>query len=985
MHSSNLVKVLIITFLTISIGCSKGGKDSNGNETWNPRDAQKLLNDIKNYKPMDSEKYNDAKFMVKRDEYIARLFPGDPVAASFSEFLNADYKNQNIEEVANNFIDLIISFSFDHRKSLVDHNKDMQIQQGDEGIESRMSETDKLSIMFQLAQIVGELKKTQSNGKSYWGDRDTSRVATLNKLIQERRENEIDYEFNARIAGFGAMAVVGGVAFVILPKAFNKRNWAAFFNFMNDASQRILGLIQKTPLKNIVTKGKDIHPTDIVKYTHPGDIVSRIPRFLLRNLTLTGEARVHYSNTLKIRHHFANLLYSVGKKSPSRWKLKKFSKQPPEEVMNISEQVKLLSKGINNIAFNPRFAAQTPTPEDHAIHYFVTAHRVSKDQLFPQANYSKMYQDAIDEIDLSKKERSEFKRQFTKLVSDNSDAAQKYKNLAVDTEQKYLLAQKSLITGTKSRKKFGEYGEELEFAWNPGEIAMTEVVYTNNMINRLVKLKEGATSESEIDFLNQAIELVYKSQKYDVINISGMRLILKKNQGQVEKVFVGRPMGYSESTVYELATVVPDQSAVQPIKQTDNMSQEDFLEFMNQTSKSIRDGKVLTRVVNNTEVGMAPVGYLSLSNKVGKDIIARGLKRDYKDVFDISRLEKGKQGSWLARKFKNAASWGPKKIRQFRNSGSTQTASEVGKVWISKLYNKPNEVEKVISAAKNKVDSDIDSIINTVDSFTAKSIEKDLNLSASFLEASDSLKQKYILDAIEKVDKHPFAHSLKNDLKNALKKGVVEPEIEAVKTYLKKIASKHSKTQHENVDKVVTPMLRDQEFLAKMVKYLASNPDAAKGNLNAMFFNHRQRGIDPEVSVTEVFIDLYHSINDLLNTDTGRNYAINQFDTNMKKEIDFLKFYEEDSAQWMPSFYDRHFKGIATWTDNKFYDGLILLGGALSVMGVAEAAKQEVFGIDLHSGMFIDDSMSTVNWQSLTESSEYELFERATIGRSSRY
>ena len=119
MQSSNLIKIILISCFTLAtIGCSNGDKDSGGNDTWSPRETQELLNEIKNYKPMDPKKYQEPEVMTSRDQYIANMFPaGDSISSSFMELLNTDYASEaELKEAVNAFIDFQISFSLDHRK-----------------------------------------------------------------------------------------------------------------------------------------------------------------------------------------------------------------------------------------------------------------------------------------------------------------------------------------------------------------------------------------------------------------------------------------------------------------------------------------------------------------------------------------------------------------------------------------------------------------------------------------------------------------------------------------------------------------------------------------------------------------------------------------------------------------------------------------------------------------------------------------------------
>lgn len=983
MQSSNLIKIILISCFTIAtIGCSNGDKDSGGNDTWSPRETQELLNEIKNYKPMDPKKYQEPEVMTSRDQYIANMFPaGDSISSSFMELLNKDYASEaELKEAINAFIDFQISFSLDHRQNVVNNINDVQTRYDEEEIETTMSPYDTMSIMAQLTQIIGELKRTQSFGESYWGPRDTKRVNLLNKMIQQRRESEITTNYFLEKAGMGVVAVTGGLALVIIPRAIvSKGFFKSFRHFFNEASYRVLGLVQKTPgLGKLLKKGGDIEPKDIVKYSNPKIIFFRIMSFAYRHLTLEGKARIHFSNTLKIRHHLSNMFYSIEKKQSSRFKSKK-TPETPDEIKHISEAASSLNKGLDNLAFNPRFAAVDPTPEDKALLYFTNAHRVSPDQLFARKEYQNLYQDAIDEIDLSKSQRTEFKRQYSNLFNKHANLPEELKDLAAVTEKDYLLAQKSLIKGS-SRKKYGEYGEELDYTWDPSNIVLTDVVYTDTMLNRLISLRDKA-GPAEQDFINQALELVYKSQKYDVLNISGMKLILKKNQGEVEKVFVSRPMSYKESTTYELSTVKMN-SDITPLKESD-MSQEEFLEFMGQTVKSIREGNVLTRVLNLGKNGLTPVGYVSLSKTVGEDLIAKGLKKEYKDVFNFSKNKKTNFKGFLARMTTDRVKKLGKRLSNFRKTKDVEIATETGEVWIKQLAGKPENVEKIISITKNNVDSDINGFIKAVDGLTDDSVEESLGLSAKLTEASDTLKVYNYKKAIQNVNEFPIATSLKHDLERALDDGKIEPTLSAIKSYLKKQGPSHIKAQNENMDKVVAPLLRNEAFLAKMVKFLAGNPSSAKENFRLALKGQRVSGKTQESAEKEILIDLYHSINDALKDNLSFIYTV----AGKENRVALDKLFDEESIYWTASYYDRNLKGITHWTDKKVVNGMIVLGAGLSAVGVAEMAQLHIYptDIDYNSGMFIDDSVNAVNWQSLTESTEYNDFEEAATGRRTRY
>lgn len=928
---------------------------------------------------MDPKKYEDPQVMTSRDQYIADMFSaGDPISSSFMELLNEDYaSDKELKEAINTFIDFQISFSLDHKKNLVDNSKDLQTRHNEDDFETSMSAYDTMSIMSQLTQIIGELKRTQPFGESYWGPRDTKRVNMLNEMIQQRRENEITTNYYLEKAGMGVVAVTGGFALIVLPKAlFNKAFYKGVRHFFNEASHRVLGLVQKTPgLGKLLKKGGDLEPKDIVKYSNPKAMFFRTLSFAYRHLTLEGKARIHFSNTLKIRHHLSNMFYSIEKKQSTRLK----TPETVDNIKNISEAASSLKKGLDNLAFNPRFAPVNPTPEDQAILYFTNAHRVSSDQLFAQKEYTNLYQDAIDEIDLSKSQRAEFKRQYSNLFNQHSNLSDELKDLAAVTEKDYLLAQKSLIKGS-SKKKFGEYGEELDYTWDPSNIILTDVVYTDTMLNRLISIRDKASSVDK-EFINQALDLVYKSQKYDVLNISGMKLILKKNQGNVEKVFVSRPMSYKESTTYELSTVKIDND-IKPLKESD-MSQEEFLEFMGQTAKSIRDGNVLTRVLNLGKNGLTPVGYVSLSKSVGEDLIARGLKKQYKDVFNFSKNKKTNFKGFLARMTTDRVKNLGKRVNNFRNNKDIEIATETGEVWIKALSGKPENIEKIISITKNSVDTDINGFIKAVDGLTNESIEESLGLSAKLSEATDSLKVYNYKKAIQNVNEFPIATSLKHDLEKALDNGKVEPSLEAIKSYIKKQGPSHIKAQNENMEKVVAPLLRNEAFLAKVVKYLAGNPASAKENFRLALKGQRVPGKTAESAEKEILIDLYHSINDALKNHLNDIYTI----VGEKNRSAMNKLFDEESIYWTASYYDRNLKGITKWTDKKVVNGMIVLGAALSAVGVAEMAQLHIYptDIDYNSGMFIDESVNTVNWQSLTESSEYNDFEEAATGQRTRY
>ncbi|MCH2534334.1 MAG: hypothetical protein MK008_07840 [Bdellovibrionales bacterium] len=982
MQSSNLIKIILIScFTLLSIGCSNGDKDSGGNDTWSPRETQELLNEIKNYKVMDPKKYEDPQVMTSRDQYIANMFPaGDAISASFMELLNKDYASDaELKEAINTFIDFQLSFSLDHRKNVVNNIKDVQTRYDEEEIQTTMSPYDAMSIMAQLTQIIGELKRTQSFGESYWGPRDTKRVKLLNEMIQQRRENEITTNYYLEKAGMGVVAVTGGLALVVIPRALISKGFLkSFRHFFNEASHRVLGLVQKTPgLGKLLKKGGDIEPKDIVKYSNPKAMGFRILSFGYRHLTLEGNARIHFSNTLKIRHHLSNMLYSIEKKQPSRWKSKK-ARETPDEIKYISEAAGSLKKGLDNLAFNPRFAAVDPTPEDQALLYF-NVHRVSSDQLFARQEYQNLYQDAIDEIDLSKSQRAEFKRQYSNLFNEHSNISEELKDLAAVTEKDYLLAQKSLIKGS-SRKKYGEYGEELDYTWDPSNILLTDVVYTDTMLNRLISLRDKAGAV-DADFINKALDLVYKSQKYDVLNISGMKLILKKNQGKVEKVFVSRPMSYKESTTYELSTVKIN-SDIQPLKESD-MGQEEFLEFMGQTVKSIREGNVLTRVLNLGKNGLTPVGYVSLSKTVGEDLIAKGLKKQYKDVFNFSKNKKTNFKGFLARMTTDRVKNLGKRVSNFRNNKDIEIATETGEIWIKQLAGKPENVEKIISITKNSVDSDINGFIKAVDGLTDDSIEKSLGLSAKLSDASYSIKVYNYKKAIQNVNEFPIATSLKHDLERAIDNGKIEPNLTAIKSYLKKQGPGHIKAQNENMDKVVGPLLRNEAFLAKMVKYLAGDPSSAKENFRLALKGQRVSGKTQESAEKQILIDLYHSINDALKDHINDIYKV----VGEKNRSSYNNLFDEESIHWTASYYDRNLKGITQWTDKKVFNGMIVLGAALGAVGIAEMAQQNIplTEVDYNSGMFIDESVNAVNWQSLTESTEYNDFEEAATGQRTRY
>ena len=986
MQSSNLIKIILISCFTLAtIGCSNGDKDSGGNDTWSPRETQELLNEIKNYKPMDPKKYQEPEVMTSRDQYIANMFPaGDSISSSFMELLNTDYASEaELKEAVNAFIDFQISFSLDHRKDVVNNINDVQTRYDEEEIETTMSPYDTMSIMAQLTQIIGELKRTQSFGESYWGPRDTKRVNLLNEMIQQRRETEITTNNYLEAGGMGVVAVVGGFAFVVAPKVLNKGFYKSLKHFFNEASHRAIGSkIVQVIFKNIPVIGKklkeggELGPKEIVKYSNPPVFGLRIMSFAYRHLTLEGDARIHFSNTLKIRHHLSNVFYSVKSKEPSRWRPKK-AKQTPDDIKQLSESANSLNKGIDNLAFNPRFRADDPTPEDQALLYLTNAHRVSPDQFFARQEYQNLYKAAIDEIDLSKAQRTEFKRQYSNLFNQHSNLSEKLKNLAAETERDFLLAQKSM-TNTVSRKKYGEYGEELDYTWNPSNILLTDVVYTDTMLNRLIRLRNEA-GPVEKDFINQALDLVYKSQKYDVVTISGMKLILKKNQGKVEKVFVSRPMGYKESTTYELRTVKID-SDIKPLKDSD-MSQEEFLEFMGQTVKSIREGNVLTRVLNLGKNGLTPVGYVSLSKTVGEDLIAKGLKKQYKDVFNFSKNKKTTFKGLIARTFGDRVKRLGKRVSNFRSNKDIEIATETGEVWIKELSGQPKKVEELISMTKNSIDSDINGFIKAVDGLTDDSIESSLGLSAKLSEASDSLKSYNYKKAIQNVNEFPIATSLKHDLERALNDGKLEPNLSAIKSYLKKQGPRHIKVQNENMDKVVAPLLRNEAFLAKMVKHLAGNPSEARKNFRLALQGQSIPGKTAERAKKEIIIDLYHSINDTVYKDLGEVFKTAGKDNRR----DYYKLFDEEAIYWVPTFYDRHLKGTIKWTDKKFWAGLISISVALSL--VAESAQQEIpwTNVDFNSGMFIDDSVNAVNWQALTESTEYKDFEEAATGQRTRY
>lgn len=996
MQSSNLIKWVVISIFTVlAMGCSKGSEDSGGDSTWNPRDLEALERESRDYKTMDYAKYSDENIMTARDQFIEKLLPGDPVGKSFLEYLNLDYNSEQTQftevEAAENFIATVIATSLETKTLFVDHSKDLKTRhdQSKFDYEETVSQRTPMTVMGQILQIIGELKRTQSNGQSYWGDRDIKRVSLVNQIMQERREDQIDKEKWLAAMGYGVTATVGGLAIVLLPKVVTRGFWSGLHNLLHGVGHRTLSLIQKMPLLGgLIKKGPSLGPEDILKRATPTGFGFRTIKYIAAHASLSGEARAHFSNTLKIRNHVANLLYSIQKKAPSGWKIK-----GAKQANELAESAKKLSNRVKNLAFIPRFSSSASSAEDDAIHYFVTAHRASKDQTF-DLNYRAFYQDAIDEIDLSESQITEFKRQFTTLVKKHGEAGQLHSDLALATEEKYFLAQLSLIKPNAGKAPaFGKYGEELDYAWNPSQLIMTEVVYTDTMLKRLLYLREHAGTDLEKNFLDEAIDLVYKTQKYDVVNLDSMKLILKKNNGKVEKVFVGSPVGSSERTAYELkAMTTKADGGAEPMKQAE-MTQDEFLDFMDESVKAIRRDEVLTKVVGPTEMGLATVGYMPLSKTAGRAFLAAGTKQFYKDLFDLSPYQK--QG--LANRLAKKAVEGPARLvgkikdlpKRIINLG--ESSKKKNQVWSQYLYKKPKNVETAIQIIKKKIPTDINSFVKRVNELTEEGIEESLELTAALKGIEhDSVTKNFLIRAIDGINEYPLASVLYKDLKKAIDDKEVKLNLVEIKAYLRKQAPKHIKAQERNLEDVVAPMLNDSEFLAQIIEYASINSHTMSKAMRAIFNNEGLKGLSIDQAETRLLIDLHHSISDAIFhnsakasfiakdsskfTNTKKSQVVDSIVNSEQVSIVYKNVLEHDIKYWTPSFYDKHIDGILKITENPILNKLIILSAGLTAAGLSYSMKRNIIGIDFHGGMFIDESVNAVNYESITENNEYKAF-----------